>query len=400
MDLTAQPKSSVPSAAFRALAAWLLIYAVVSQLLVISKWKSSSTVAQQEVVVVETGEIAPDAKLLQQRKQEEAIQPIHKLINELNQEKSRQQVVVASTEEQLKLLRNSVFRPMSRGDESPRPTGFPPNLTFLKQLLELSSLSDVPSNALRQLSKAMRNQVDAVAAANATVEWSTVADLVAARYERRDEPARKCPPKPIDSELARESQFHQKFHQVEALIQRRAKTVPPLLNKDSILQSLQEQASHPPPLVETIDSDRMCASQQDVISMMDEGLDALQRRLDLRRVLKKYLLSNYREIDESELILDAVLDPPSQPLQEKKTVNLRHVLDTPLLKESSKWIDGIVDMLGGYSDVFDQFVDKSAANDSSVGQSLISKIQTLAGKVELPNVLSKVPSKAGILRQG
>jgi hypothetical protein len=98
--------------------------------------------------------------------------------------------------------------------------------------------------------------------------------------------------------------------------------------------------------------------------------------------------------------LDADLDPPSQPLQEKKTVNLRHVLDTPLLKESSKWIDGIVDMLGGYSDVFDQFVDKSAANDSSVGLSLISKIQTLAGKVELPNLWSKVPSKAGILRQG
>jgi hypothetical protein len=408
MDLASQPKLSVASAAFRAVAAWLAIYVVISQVLVIPKWRSSSTVAQEvgavaEIVETVDIEMAPDAnanaKLVEQREQEEKIQHIRNVIQELKQEESRQQEVVASTEEQLKILRDRVFRPLSKGDESTKPTGVSPDLTFIKQLLELSTLSSIPSNALTQLSKAMRNQVDAIAAANATVEWSTVADVVTARYERTDEPARECPSKPMDASLAREYQFHQKFQQVEALLQQRARTVPPLLNKDGVLESLQEQASKPPPLAETSDSDPTCVSQQHVVSMVEEGLDALQRRMDLRRVLKKFLLSSYPEIVKSDLILDALFDPPFQPSRERETLNLRHVLDTPLLKESSKLVDSVVDKMSGYNDVLDRAVDKLAAQDFSVGQAVLAKIQTLAGNLELPNVWSKVHSKARMLRQ-
>jgi hypothetical protein len=134
--------------------------------------------------------------------------------------------------------------------------------------------------------------------------------------------------------------------------------------------------------------------------MVLEGLDALKRRLDLRRVLKKYLLTNFEEIAKSDLILDAPLNPSFQPSRERETCNLRQVLDTPLLKESSKWIDSVVDMMSGYNDALDRAVDKLAAQDLSVGQAVVSMIQNLAGKVELPNVWSKVPSKARIPRQG
>lgn len=408
MVLASHPKLSVATgAAFRALAAWLAIYVVISQVLVIPKWRSSSTVAREVVVVVAAEDVAEavsmaqqDAKLAEQREQEEQIQRLNELILKLKQEEDRQQKVVTSTEEQLKMLRAQVFRPLSKGDQSTKPTGVSPNLIFLKQLLELSTLSNVPSNALKQLSKAMRNQVDAIAAANATVEWSEVVEVVTARYERRDEPARQCPSKPIDSSLASESQFHQKFQQVEALIQQRASTVPPLLNKDGVLESLQQQASNRPPLVERSDSDPTCVSEKHITSMVEEGLDALQRRLDLRRVLKRYLLSNFQDVAKSDLILDAPLDPPSPPSRERETINLRHVLDTPLLKESSKWVDRVVDMMSGYNDALDRAVDKLAAQDFSVGQAVLSMIQTLAGKVELPNIWSKVPSKARILRQG
>jgi hypothetical protein len=411
MVVASQPTLSVASAAFRALAAWLAIYVVISQVLVISKWRSSSAVAQEMVVVVvaekvfdETVNIVRDcdAKLVEQHEQDEKIQRIHKVIQKLKQEEDRQQGVVTSTEEQLKILRDQVFRPLSKGDESTKPTvtGVSPNLTSLKQLLELSTLSNIPSNALMQLSKAMRNQVDAISAANATVEWSEVTEVVTARYERRDEPARECPSKPMDLSLASESHFHQKFQQVEALIQQRARNVPPLLNQDGVLEPLLEQASNPPPVVETSDSDPTCVSQQHVVSMVGEGLDALQRRLDLRRVLKKYLLSNFQEIAKKDLILDALLDPPFQPSRERETLNLRQILDTPLSKEWPKWVDSVVDMMSGYDDVLDQAVDRLAAQDFSVGQAVLSKIQTLAGKVEVPNVLSKAPSKARMSRQG
>jgi hypothetical protein len=222
MVLASQPKLSVVGAAFQALAAWLAIYVVISQVLVISKWKSSSTVARdREVVVVDkvtTVDVAPGAKLVEQREQEEQIQRLHELALKLKQEEDRQQKVVTSTEEQLKILRAEVFRPLSKGDQSTKPTGVSPNLTFLKQLLKLSTLLSVPTNALKQLSKAMSNQVDAIAAANATVEWSEVTELVMAQYERRDEPARECPSKQFDPYLTSESEFHQKVQQVEALI--------------------------------------------------------------------------------------------------------------------------------------------------------------------------------------
>lgn len=317
MVLASQPKLSVVGAAFQALAAWLAIYVVISQVLVISKWKSSSTVARdREVVVVDkvtTVDVAPDAKLVEQREQEEQIQRLHELALKLKQEEDRQQKVVTSTEEQLKILRAEVFRPLSKGDQSTKPTEVSPNLTFLKQLLKLSTLLSVPTNALKQLSKAMSNQVDAIAAANATVEWSEVTELVMAQYERRDEPARECPSKQFDPYLTSESEFHQKVQQVEALILQRARTVPPLLNNERVLESLQEQASNPPPLVEGIDSNPTCVSQQHVVNMVLEGLDALKRRLDLRRVLKKYLLTNFEEIAKSDLILDAPLNPSFQP---------------------------------------------------------------------------------------
>jgi hypothetical protein len=61
-------------------------------------------------------------------------------------------------------------------------------------------------------------------------------------------------------------------------------------------------------------------------------------------------------------------------------------MDVPLLKEMESWIDLALDHVGGHFDSLDQLVDKLAADESSVGKVLISKLQTLAGKIDIPNI--------------
>jgi len=395
--------ASVSSAAFRALAAWLAIYVIISQLCVIPKWISSSKEALEVVEVVDNNsDVEQKANAL--REQEQRIQLVQRLMHDAKEVEARHEQVVASTVQRLERLREHVMKPLSRGEEAKEPTLASPDLSFFKELMELATLSDVEEARLLELSRKMQREVDAIVSNNATVSWSEVNAIVTARYQRRD-PTRECPPPHfIDPSLARESHLFQKFQQAEKILKQRAEAVPPLLQQEKVLQELHEQALNPPPAPETTDThdanNRMCVSQQDVVDMMDEGINALQRRLDLRRVLTKYVLATF-DINKTDLILDAPLDPPSQPsLRVRDTINLRQVLDTPLLKEMEQWVDVALDHVGGHFDTLDQLVDKVAAEDTSVGRALISKLQTLAGKVEVPNTWSKVPSKAGMLRPG
>ena len=90
-NLTAH--SSVASAAFRALAAWLIIYAVLSQLLVIPKW----ILEEQDVeIVVETPDdvAAPNEDDI--REQERRIQLVHRLVEDAKEVETRHKQVVAS----------------------------------------------------------------------------------------------------------------------------------------------------------------------------------------------------------------------------------------------------------------------------------------------------------------
>lgn len=394
---TTQPTPSVASAAFRALAAWLVIYAVIGQLLVIPKWRSSPLTEQVE---------DKDMLAANDTDQEQRIQLIQRLMDDAKEIESRHQKVVDSTIEQLERMRRKVMKPLSKGEEPKQVSLTSPDLTFFQELMGLPTLSNVDETRLLEFSKQIQSEVDAIFRTNATISWSQVNSIVTARYERQGA-TRECPsPRAtIDPSLARESHLYQKFQQTERLLRRRAESMPPLLHQDRVVEALHEQARKTPPpskTTETANDDRMCISQHDVTAMMDEGINALMRRhLDVRQVLTRFVLANYEDILEKDFILDASLDPPLQPiLRARDSINLRQVVDTPLLKEVAQWVDAALDRVGGHVDSLDQLVDSLAADDTSVGKTLIAKLQSLAGKVELPNIWAKVPTRAGILRPG
>ena len=391
-------QSTVSGAAFRALSAWLIIYAIISQLLVIPKWMMEQE-EPLEVIVGETDVVAPHQDI---RDQEQRIQLVQRLVDDIKEVESRHEQVVASSVDHLERLHKQVMKPLPKGKQPKEPPLTSPELSSFQQLMRLATLSDVEENWLLEMAENMQKEVDVIAASNATISWPLVISIATARYERQD-PTRTCPsPQAIDPSIARESHLYQKFQQAEKILKQRAEAMPPILHQERVVTRLHERASNPPPAPETTqDDDRMCVSQQDIEELMDEGLEALKRRQDLRRVLIRSVLSKFDDVDKQDLILDAPLDAPRQPVTTApSTINLRQVMDVPLLKEVESWIDLALDHVGGHFDSLDQLVDKLAADESSVGKVLISKLQTLAGKIDIPNIWAKVPTKAGMLRPG
>lgn len=371
-------QSTVAGAAFRALSAWLFIYAIISQLLVIPKWILEQDEAPEVVEVVAPQDI---------REQEQRIQLVQRLVDDIKEVEARHEQVVASAVDRLERLHKQVMKPLPRGKRPQEPPQTSPELSSFQQLMKLATLSDIEENRLLEMAENMQKEVDVIAASNATISWPRVISIATARYERKD-PTRTCPsPQPIDPSIARESHLYQKFQQAEKILKQRAEAIPPILHQERVVTELRERASNPPPAPKTTQNDgRMCVSQQDVEELMDEGLEALKRRQDLRRVLIRSVLSKF-EVNKQDLILDAPLDAPKQPVATApSTINLRQVMDVPLLKEMESWIDLALDHVGGHFDSLDQLVDKLAADESSVGKVLISKLQTLAGKIDIPNI--------------
>mmetsp|Transcript_14316 Transcript_14316/g.17265 ORF Transcript_14316/g.17265 Transcript_14316/m.17265 type:complete len:240 (-) Transcript_14316:33-752(-) len=148
-------------------------------------------------------------------------------------------------------------------------------------------------------------------------------------------------------------------------------------------------------------ADDNCIQPSDVEWLVDEGLDALERKRDLRSVLVKLLRSLDAE-SANNVILDAMLPwkPPHKPPAKDK-INLRQIMDTPLLSQQSPhWIDFAVDQVSGHIDFLDQAIDNilqgQGKDDDSVGKVLVANILKLAGKVQVPNLLKDVPDPGAL----
>ena len=126
-------------------------------------------------------------------------------------------------------------------------------------------------------------------------------------------------------------------------------------------------------------------TQQTVLTMVEAGLDALYRQQDLRQAIGVSASSSGLE-EDSHVILDAVLDepwkPPRAPYPEH--VNLRHVVDKPVLKLVAQWIDNGLDLMGGYSDFVDSRIDAMTGGRDDFGQVLMEYLLELSEKVNVP----------------
>jgi hypothetical protein len=145
-------------------------------------------------------------------------------------------------------------------------------------------------------------------------------------------------------------------------------------------------------------SSNSCIDEEQLMGLIDEGLLALLRRADLRDVLQRKVL----ELDPSaeSVILDADFPMMQQRIPERKSINLRRVLDTSLLVETIAWVDQLVEMIGGYNDRFDQFLDSMASGRESVGEIVVRRLLEESGRVEIPHpkkIIEKVIRNSKVL---
>jgi len=136
---------------------------------------------------------------------------------------------------------------------------------------------------------------------------------------------------------------------------------------------------------EESDLDSDCVDIEFVTALVDAGLKALSVNDDVRDTLRKKTLQFHPQISEDELILDADLPLLSPTKDLVTTVNLRSAIDSPLLNEAVGWIDRLVDLVGGYNDKLDQYLDHltNTHQSNSVGEVVVEQLLQWAGLVTL-----------------
>lgn len=138
-----------------------------------------------------------------------------------------------------------------------------------------------------------------------------------------------------------------------------------------------------------------CVDRDLVAELVSAGLNAQTAHADIREALRKAILRYDTQISEEDLILDADLNSAGAVDTGRrggdsvtKSINLRTMLDSPLLMKSTDWIDVLVDAIGGYSDGLDQYLDSLTGfhGTTSVGEIMVESILENAGTVGDINV--------------
>jgi hypothetical protein len=301
---------------------------------------------------------------------------------------------------QIKFTTKPGMQPFTRGVQS------------LLQTQALSRVQDVEAT----FSKAV-NELKTVIDHQSTVAWNLVdRDLMQRNYPHKvpsvatakDCPAGAVPVPGIPSDAARKSDFDERMRKIDNILHRRTNSAPisstllPGTLMDvtrSTKEQIKELFGELIAVAQDSDASRpivggsCLVGEEEVVGLVEEGLLALLKHADLRNVLRKAVL----ELDPSaeSIILDADLPVPPPRIPQRDSINLRRVLDTPLLFHTIDWIDQLVEMCGGYNDQLDQWLDSFA---DSVGEMAVSRLVEASGKVEIPHprkLLEQLPNSVG-----
>jgi hypothetical protein len=122
-----------------------------------------------------------------------------------------------------------------------------------------------------------------------------------------------------------------------------------------------------------------------VTALVDAGLKAMAVHGDVREALRKTTLEYDPSINEDDLILDADLPLTSSETELTSTViNLRSAIETPVLIKAMDWIDDLVDLVGGYNDRLDQYLDSlTHGQGESVGEVIVERLLHNAGLIDI-----------------
>ena len=168
------------------------------------------------------------------------------------------------------------------------------------------------------------------------------------------------------------------------------------------------------------DEDKVCTTEKDVEYLMDEGLDALHRRKDLREELISALRLLYDErgeqfdssaIDWSEAVASMLAQnaPKSTPHPDWTRAadssyahrgSVRTLIDTPTFHDAIGKLDAVADAVGGYNEGIDRIIDFIAGDErdgGSVSKTVKTAILSAAGRIPIPPQYYKWREKAGVL---
>lgn len=137
-----------------------------------------------------------------------------------------------------------------------------------------------------------------------------------------------------------------------------------------------------------------CVSKSEVLALVEEGLEALNRRQDLREVLlQKFQVLDSASGTRDELILDAVLNTNSQLPEHPipTSINMRMIVDSPFMRHLAGYIDHTLDLISGYNDRLDHYMDHVVENVvdvnnkevSSLGKVLVSQLLIRSGQLSV-----------------
>lgn len=410
-------QKSLIGAFTKGLLSWILFYFFILVLLILDGWsRIHPTVTKEVIEKIEVPVKSKEAEVVVQEVKnvilldDKSKDRNEYLVNGLLEAQKNQADLLSDLDARLSsLLHNtnqSIEYPKSDGKSQESVS-----TDSISKLLKHKSLSQINEKTLIGLLDKSLEELATVIETNSALNLQELFAFDFIRDKRETIESSDCPAPPV---VARQSDLQEsigKFHR--SLIQKRKEKSPDQwLNLDSVRTSfesgleaplptnIQEQvnmALEPPSPPEEIEpaqsgneTDQVCLLEEDLIAMVDL---ALSNPADLQNSLPAYV----KELDDSDLILDAALPRPMTSAQEKRAspVNLRQVLDSEwFLDTSTRFFDSIVDWTSGYHDGFDDAVDRLAGSgDASIGRILVSRIMKWAGEVPLPDRLVELREK-------
>lgn len=423
-------KIRIGTAAAKALAWWLVVYVALAHCFVVWKWQTPpiSTVATTTATASASADAstATDATELLPRLQQQ-IQQLDELTARLQVAVNHSRQRNAAMEQQLKALarlassaqevvdaETAASNKNNNSNESDDVDNDSASTEKLRQLLGLSNFSELTSAAA--VSEIFVMATAELEQLVVTQNWEAAIGIFEPDYPLRTTPDFLTTISTCSGKSVSQSQLEYAKRQVEEVfVSQRTETVPVSFPEtltrlqqaltaavsEAVAEITAKTTSTASSHYDSDESSDCLKSADQVLPWMEAGLDAIHHNKDVRSALLRAWEAT--SVDSSKLILDADLSQAprrKEPIVPNR-VNLRNLIDTPTLHESSMVVDWLLDWVSGKHDGLDDFLDKyvyaSVPDDKAVGKEAVARLLQAAGKVDIPIPPVLHITKAGAL---
>jgi len=126
-----------------------------------------------------------------------------------------------------------------------------------------------------------------------------------------------------------------------------------------------------------------CVSPEEATEWLEAGIDAFYRGKDERQAILRAMVSSGRDV--SSVILDAnIPDETREPTPQ--LTNMRQLVDGPLVTEVAGLINKGIDLVGGYIDPLDQWLDEKAKTNPDLGKAAVATFMRQMGEIGIPSL--------------